>query len=97
MKRRVVALLMATMMGAFCITGCGSSKEATSDKAAKTEKEADTESDKDADKKAADKVAALIDAIYVCLLYTSRCVSETVLCVSMPVLLALLQTVGDFL
>ena len=49
MKRRVVALLMATMMGAFCITGCGSSKEATSDKAAKTEKEADTESDKDAD------------------------------------------------
>ena len=65
MKRRVVALLMATMMGAFCITGCGSSKEATSDKAAKTEKEADTESDKDADKKVADKVAALIDAIYV--------------------------------
>ena len=65
MKRRVVALLMATMMGAFCITGCGSSKEATSDKAAKTEKEADTESDKDANKKAADKVAALIDAIYV--------------------------------
>ena len=65
MKRTVVALLMATMMGAFCITGCGSSKEATSDKAAKTEKEADTESDKDADKKAADKVAALIDAIYV--------------------------------
>ena len=65
MKRRVVALLMATMMGAFCITGCGSSKEATSDKAAKTEKEADTESDKDADKKAADKVAELIDAIYV--------------------------------
>ena len=65
MKRRVVALLMATMMGAFCITGCGSSKDATSDKAAKTEKEADTESDKDADKKAADKVAALIDAIYV--------------------------------
>ena len=65
MKRRVVALLMATMMGAFCITGCGSSKEATSDKAAKTEKEADTESDKDADKKATDKVAALIDAIYV--------------------------------
>ena len=52
-------------MGAFCITGCGSSKEATSDKAAKTEKEADTESDKNADKKAADKVAALIDAIYV--------------------------------
>ena len=65
MKRRVVALLMATMMGAFCITGCGSSKEATSDKAAKTEKEADTESDKNADKKAADKVAALINAIYV--------------------------------
>lgn len=51
MKRRVVALLMATMMGAFCITGCGSSKEATSDKAAKTEKEADTDPDKDAGQK----------------------------------------------
>lgn len=65
MKRRVVALLMATMMGAFCITGCGSSKEATSDKAAKTEKEADTKSEENADQEAADKVAALIDAIYV--------------------------------
>ena len=47
MKRRVVALLMATMMGAFCITGCGSSKEATSDKAAKTEKEAATDKKSD--------------------------------------------------
>ena len=62
MKRRVVAVLLATMMGAFCITGCGSSKEATSDKAAKTEKEADTKSEEN---EAADKVAALIDAIYV--------------------------------
>ena len=65
MKRRVVAVLLATMMGAFCITGCGSSKEATSDKAAKTEKEADTKSEENADQEAADKVAALIDAIYV--------------------------------
>ena len=65
MKRRVVAVLLATMMGAFCITGCGSSKEATSDKAAKTEKEADTKSEENADQEAADKVVALIDAIYV--------------------------------
>lgn len=65
MKRRVVALLMATLMGTFCVTGCGSSKEAAEDKSAKTEKEADAESEKDADQKAADEVAAMIDAIYV--------------------------------
>ena len=63
--RKKISLLLCVLAAMLCFTACGSSKEATSDKAAKTEKEADTESDKDADKKAADKVAALIDAIYV--------------------------------
>ena len=29
MKKRVVALLMAALMGIFCMTGCGNSKETT--------------------------------------------------------------------
>ena len=48
MKKRVVALLMAALVGTFCMTGCGGKNEAA-----------------DADQKAADEVAALIDAIYV--------------------------------
>ncbi len=55
MKKRVAALLTATLMGTVCITGCGNSEEA----------EADVTNEADADQKAADEVAALIDAIYV--------------------------------
>ena len=80
MKKRVVALLMATLMGAFCMTGCGSSNETAavspveiSSEAGEentqvettTEETADAETEADADQKAADEVAALIDAIYV--------------------------------
>ena len=84
MKKRVVALLMATLMGAVCVTGCGKSEETTAESAvaesseaaeessaveesaeAETEEAAETEEDADADQKAADEVAALIDAIYV--------------------------------
>ena len=74
MKKRVVALLMATLMGVFCMTGCGNSKETTVESSAEvgekktqteTEDVANTEKDGNADQKAADEVAALIDAIYV--------------------------------
>ena len=80
MKKRVVALLMATLMGVFCMTGCGSSNETaavspveTGSEAGEentqvettTEETADTETEADADQKAADEVATLIDAIYV--------------------------------
>ena len=80
MKKRVVALLMATLMGTFCMTGCGSSNETaavspveTSSEAGEentqvettTEETADAGTEADADQKAADEVAALIDAIYV--------------------------------
>ena len=78
MKKRVVALLMAALMGIFCMTGCGNSKETTvgsSEEAGseageektqtETEETANTETETDANQKAADEVAALIDAIYV--------------------------------
>ena len=73
MKRRIVAVVLATVLGAVCITGCGNtqetvestaqaSSEAQTTQAAET---AATESTEDADQAAADEVAALIDAIYV--------------------------------
>ena len=78
MKKRVVALLMAALMGIFCMTGCGNSKETTvgsSEEAGseageektqtETEETANTETETDANQKSADEVAALIDAIYV--------------------------------
>ena len=78
MKKRVVALLMAAWMGIFCMTGCGNSKETTvgsSEEAGseageektqtETEETANIETETDANQKAADEVAALIDAIYV--------------------------------
>ena len=78
MKKRVVALLMVALMGIFCMTGCGNSKETTvgsSEEAGseageektqtETEETANIETETDANQKAADEVAALIDAIYV--------------------------------
>ncbi|MGN0352665.1 MAG: sirohydrochlorin cobaltochelatase [Roseburia sp.] len=71
MKKRLVALLMATLMGTFCMAGCGAEKETVVDNtveegtSTETEKDADTVDEADADQKAADEVAALIDAIYV--------------------------------
>ncbi len=74
MKKRVVALLMATLMGTFCMAGCGNSKETTVESSseveeektqAETEEAVNTETEADADQKAADEVAAMIDAIYV--------------------------------
>ena len=75
MKRRIVAVVLATVLGAVCITGCGSTQEvAESTVQAGTEAQptqaaetptAATESTEDADQAAADEVAALIDAIYV--------------------------------
>ena len=72
MKKRIVAVVLATVLGAVCITGCGSTQEAaestvqagTEAQTTQTETQA-TESTEDADQAAADEVAALIDAIYV--------------------------------
>ena len=66
MKKRVVALLMAALMGIFCMTGCGNSKETTVESSEEAgEEKTQTETEEDVDQKAADEVAALIDAIYV--------------------------------
>ena len=78
MKKRVLVALLATALTVSMMTGCGSKKtEDTS--STKTE-----ETSEDSDQEAADKVAKLIDDIYVqertdktdeqckaCLLYTS--------------------------
>lgn len=72
MKKRIVAVVLATVLGAVCITGCGNTRETVESTAqAGTEAQttqaetAGTESSEDADQAAADEVAALIDAIYV--------------------------------
>ena len=68
MKKRLVTLLMATLMGTFCMTGCGNSKDAVTESAiveSTEEASEDVETEVDADQAAADKVAAMIDAIYV--------------------------------
>ena len=73
MKRRIVAVVLATVLGAVCITGCGNTQEtvestaqvSTEAQATQAAETAATESTEDADQAAADEVAALIDAIYV--------------------------------
>ena len=71
MKKRAAALLMTMVMAASCLAGCGSTDEEASNSTVEENTQAaentaaDTESDADADQKAADDVAALIDAIYV--------------------------------
>ena len=75
MKKRIVAVVLASVLGAVCITGCGNTQATTENTVqASTEAQttqtaetttAATESSEDADQAAADEVAALIDAIYV--------------------------------
>lgn len=79
-KKTVITILALTLAAAFCLTGCGNnsapepateSSESKSDETEETgdtteqEEATDTENEADADQKAADEVAALIDAIYV--------------------------------
>ena len=69
MKKRVVALLMTMVMAASCLAGCGSTdKEASNSTVEENTQAAEntaTDTESDTDQKAADEVAALIDAIYV--------------------------------
>lgn len=72
MKKRVAALFMATLMGTFCMTGCGNNEKTTSQDTvvedavqSETEETTNDEAEGDTDQIAADNVAALIDAIYV--------------------------------
>lgn len=70
MRKKWEVVLAAALMGTLCMTGCGNQKETTTQNSAETEETqnpdaAEGTEDKDADQKAADEVAALIDAIYV--------------------------------
>lgn len=68
MKKRVVTLLTATLMGSVLLAGCGGKEPETTgnDAAGTAEVTEEAEAgDVDTDQEAADNVAALIDAIYV--------------------------------
>jgi cobalamin biosynthesis Co2+ chelatase CbiK len=65
MKKRAVAMLMATLIGTLCITGCGSGGGEAQNTQTDTTEATDENVEVDTDQEAADKVAALIDAIYV--------------------------------
>lgn len=79
MRKRAAALLVTVLVGAVSVTGCGNSdrvtessiaesnitEETTQTAAESAETERATEQEVDADQAAADKVAAMIDAIYV--------------------------------
>ena len=69
MKKRLVAVLMAGLMTAACVTGCGSNAEETAGMATEQSTQTDVEIEEtkaeNNDQAEADKVAALIDAIYV--------------------------------
>lgn len=59
MKKKLVVLLMAAVMGTVALTGCGGEKQEPAVEKEKVKEEVD------ADQEAADKVAAMIDGIYV--------------------------------
>ena len=69
MKKKLVTLLCVTTLTASMLAGCGSKAETpaadTTTTEETTEAAEETADDADADQEAADKVAALIDAIYV--------------------------------
>ena len=67
MKKRTLTWMIAGVMTAAILGGCAASKETgnTETTAAETETAAKTEAAGDTDQEAADKAAALIDAIYV--------------------------------
>ena len=92
MKKKLIVLMLSMSMTAALVSGCGSTAEtAVESTATETVQETATEAetaDAESDQEAADKVAALIDQIYVqerndntddqcaeakaCLLYTSK-------------------------
>ena len=66
MKKKLVAALLTAAMAMSLLAGCGSSDSKGSDADSKET----AESTEDSDQEAADKVADLIDAIYVPVSYT---------------------------
>ena len=65
MKKKIVTLLMASVLTVMCATGCGNENQNAADnKVDANTQDTQTES-VDEDQKMADEVADLIDAIYV--------------------------------
>lgn len=64
MKKRVVALFMATLLGAFCVTGCGNSQETSAQNSADvvTEEAADVVTEEAADTTTEEAADAATDA-----------------------------------
>lgn len=63
MQKGAVTLLIAVLLGVFCVAGCGNEENSVQDSGAEEYAQDDTEADED--QAAADEVAAMIDAIYV--------------------------------
>ena len=61
MKKKITVMLLASMVGALCLAGCGGAENQT----AAADDQTVTSEASDEDQAAADNVAALIDAIYV--------------------------------
>lgn len=67
MKKKLTALFMAVIMGTLLLAGCGEKEQTAEETTQSTGEttEGSGQNDANADQEAADKVAALIDAIYV--------------------------------
>lgn len=65
MKKKLVTLLIASMVSTLCLTGCGNKEQKETNDTVVEDTQDGAEETADADKQAADEVAALIDAIYV--------------------------------
>lgn len=65
MKKKLVTLLIVSMVSTFCLTGCGNKEQKETNDTVVEDAQDGAEETADADKQAADEVATLIDAIYV--------------------------------
>ena len=59
MQKGAVTLLIAVLLGVFCVAGCGNEENSVQDSGAEEYAQDDTEADED--QAAADEVAAMID------------------------------------
>ena len=65
MKKKIVTLLMASVLTVMCATGCGNGNQDAADKKVNADTQATQTEEVNEDQKMADEVADLIDAIYV--------------------------------
>ena len=65
MKKKIVTLLMASVLTVMCATGCGNGNQDAADNKVNADTQATQTEEVNEDQKMADEVADLIDAIYV--------------------------------